>query len=155
MFDRKAWYKHRYYKRIEAGVCTRCGNILHVGQRECDVCRRAHARSYKSRCEKVKDYSRTKGKVNREKYWRQILEHYGAECACCGEKSSPIFLTVDHIHNDGAQHRRPSGGRMKAEKLWKWLIDSNYPEGFQILCWNCNCGKHRNGGVCPHQEKGR
>jgi hypothetical protein len=60
---------------------------------------------------------------------------------------------MDHINNDGAQHRRPSGGRMKAEKLWKWLIDNNFPEGFQILCWNCNCGKHRNGGVCPHQKK--
>ncbi len=25
------------------------------------------------------------------------------------------------------------------------------PEGFQVLCWNCNLGKYYNGGVCPHR----
>jgi hypothetical protein len=64
-----------------------------------------------------------------------------------------LFLTIDHINNDGAQHRRPSGRRMKGEKLTRWLILNNFPEGFQILCWNCNCGKSRNGGICPHQKK--
>lgn len=22
---------------------------------------------------------------------------------------------------------------------------------YQLLCFNCNCGRHRNGGVCPHK----
>jgi hypothetical protein len=22
-----------------------------------------------------------------------------------------------------------------------------------VLCYNCNCGRARNGGVCPHQQK--
>jgi hypothetical protein len=26
-----------------------------------------------------------------------------------------------------------------------------YPEGFQVLCMNCNWGRYRNGGVCPHE----
>ena len=28
----------------------------------------------------------------------------------------------------------------------------DFPEGFQILCFNCNAGKHRNGGRCPHEQ---
>jgi hypothetical protein len=152
VFDRKVWQRARYHRRIAAGLCSRCGRKPQLGQKECDKCRAAHASTYAKHCEKAKDYSRTKGRINRLRHWNKVLEHYGAQCACCSEKE-PIFLTVDHIHNDGAQHRRLSGGRMKAEKLWKWLVDNEFPEGFQILCWNCNCGKHRNGGICPHQTK--
>jgi hypothetical protein len=24
--------------------------------------------------------------------------------------------------------------------------------GFQVLCWNCNCGRAFNNGICPHVE---
>jgi hypothetical protein len=22
---------------------------------------------------------------------------------------------------------------------------------FQLMCWNCNCGRRLNDGICPHQ----
>ena len=25
------------------------------------------------------------------------------------------------------------------------------PDTIQILCFNCNCGRARNGGICPHE----
>lgn len=28
----------------------------------------------------------------------------------------------------------------------------NYPEGYQVLCYNCNCGKSINNGICPHLD---
>lgn len=34
----------------------------------------------------------------------------------------------------------------------EWLARHKYPEGFQLLCWNCNCGRAINGGICPHEE---
>jgi hypothetical protein len=33
------------------------------------------------------------------------------------------------------------------------LRRNNYPEGFQILCMNCQFGKRMNNGVCPHTSK--
>lgn len=70
----------------------------------------------------------------------------GFVCACCGETMEP-FLSIDHINNDGANHRRDVPRR----NLYKWLKVNNYPSGFQVLCMNCNFGKARNGGVCPHK----
>lgn len=149
----RSWQMRRYYTRKSLGLCTRCGKVpQQKGQKECNDCRKAHQKSYKKRCEKAKDYSRTKGRKNRALWWNQVLQHYGAKCSCCGE-TERMFLTLDHVNNDGYQHRLPSGGRMKAEKLYRWLILNNFPEGYQILCWNCNCGKHRNGGICPHTSK--
>ena len=80
-----------------------------------------------------------------------ILERYGRDCACCGE-SEFNFLTLDHINNDGAQHRREIGGKT-GYNMYRWLINNELPDGFQTLCYNCNCGKARNGGICPHKDK--
>ena len=70
----------------------------------------------------------------------------GYLCACCGE-TIEAFLSLDHINNDGADHRRAVDRR----KIYKWLKVNGYPEGFQVLCMNCNFGKARNGGICPHK----
>lgn len=78
-----------------------------------------------------------------------IVAYGGYRCACCGE-TEPLLLTLDHINNDGARHRRQLGGSMP---LYQWLRDNNYPPGFQVLCASCNLGRHRNGGVCPHQKR--
>jgi hypothetical protein len=31
-------------------------------------------------------------------------------------------------------------------------VKQGFPDGFQTLCFNCNVGKYKNGGVCPHQS---
>lgn len=74
------------------------------------------------------------------------MDHYGRECACCGE-SQVLFLCLDHVENDGAAHRKEQG---TGSKFMEWVVKNNYPQGFQVLCWNCNAGKHLNGGICPH-----
>jgi len=81
-----------------------------------------------------------------------VLQHYGGEipkCACCGEKEQ-MFLTIDHINDDGAEHRRKikRGG---GASFYYWLKLNNYPEGFQVLCFNCNHAKSLY-GKCPHQN---
>jgi hypothetical protein len=72
----------------------------------------------------------------------------GFRCNCCGE-TTEAFLTIDHVNNDGAQHRK----EVRIRAIYKWLQVNDYPEGFQILCYNCNIGKHRNKGVCPHHQE--
>jgi len=68
-------------------------------------------------------------------------------CACCGE-TEVSFLTLDHINNNGRNN--PKLGR---DKIYQRLKKENYPkeENLQVLCFNCNCGKQINEGVCPHQ----
>lgn len=68
------------------------------------------------------------------------------DCACCGEGDIG-FLTIDHTHGGGNAHRREVGG---GNNLLVWLKKQGYPEGFQVLCFNCNAGRYWNGGECPH-----
>jgi len=35
-------------------------------------------------------------------------------------------------------------------KFYRWLVENDFPEGFQILCHNCNFAKSHNPGGCPH-----
>lgn len=83
----------------------------------------------------------------------QVYEGYGNKCQCpdCPE-SDPRFLTVDHVNNDGhieRQGKKGSGG----EPMYRRIVRDGFPPTFQLLCFNCNLGKARNGGVCPHLDK--
>lgn len=82
---------------------------------------------------------------------KDVFSAYGGyKCACCGE-TEPLFLTIDHIENNGAEMRRNGTHSRGGTHFYQWLRKSGYPNGFQVLCMNCNLGKHRNGGVCPHK----
>ena len=78
-----------------------------------------------------------------------VLKHYGGSpphCACCGEWHI-VFLAIDHINGGGkAQSRFNKGG-----KIIDWIVRNKFPEGFQILCMNCNWAKHVT-KTCPHQK---
>lgn len=74
------------------------------------------------------------------------FEQYGGPiCKCCGETNIE-FLEMDHIENNGNEHRKKD---KKSCNLYSWLKSNNYPKGFQVLCCNCNWGK-RFLGICPH-----
>lgn len=91
--------------------------------------------------------------VMKERYHEQrqrAFSHYGAKCQCCGETGS-LFLTIDHIDNDGHLYRR-ARGNASHQGIYGWLVRQGFPAGFQVLCYNCNYGKHKNNGICPHQE---
>ena len=76
----------------------------------------------------------------------KVFTHYGGKCTCCGEFRIE-FLTLDHIMEDGATHRKTGVG---ASNLIMWAQARNYPNTIQILCWNCNHAKHIY-GECPHK----
>ena len=86
---------------------------------------------------------------SRRKLRDDTLEIYGGKCACCGETQDE-FLTFDHVNNDGNEWRRQTGIR-GSYAMCRWLRDNGWPTDYQILCFNCNIGKHINGGVCPHK----
>jgi hypothetical protein len=103
---------------------------------------------------KVKKYNICRGCENQrsknkdEQCKIETLAAYGNKCICCGEAAS-IFLTIDHINDNGAEERRqlnnPGGHR-----FYRLLKKQGYPkDNYQILCFNCNHAKHVL-GKCPH-----
>lgn len=68
------------------------------------------------------------------------------KCTCCGE-SRIEFLCMDHIHGDGNKHRKETP---EANRLAYWLKRNGFPEGFRVLCHNCNHSLG-NFGYCPHE----
>lgn len=98
---------------------------------------------------KVEDkrYRREYYLAHREEDWEkreqrklEVFTHYSGsppKCATCGETDITI-LTIDHINNDGAKHRRIQG---TGTRFYNWLKKNNYPTGFQVLCHNCNARK--------------
>lgn len=132
-----------YIRRKEAGLCQRCGKNPVDGFLKCEACEK---REYK--------YQSDKPEKQRERYRNlkdMVFQSYGGYvCNCCGE-TEPLFMCIDHINNDGADHRHKE--KIYGRNIYTWLRKNNYPEGFQVLCQNCNFGKFMNKGSCPHKTK--
>lgn len=83
----------------------------------------------------------------------KVLSHYSEMppyCACCKEKNM-AFLTIDHMNNDGIQHRKELK-MVGGINYYYWLVKNNYPKGMQVLCMNCNWGRAKNKNkICPHK----
>ena len=89
----------------------------------------------------------------RTKLRDDVRSHYGNQCACCGE-TEYVFLTLDYTQNDGAQHRQRLRPTRSNLGIYRDARKRDYPDYYQLLCMNCNYGKYRNNGVCPHQDEG-
>lgn len=125
--------------RRENGLCVKHGEPSRPGYVGCEKCVRSNKeRTYDS-------YYHLKDEV--------YHAYGGYVCRCCGE-SNPLFLTLDHIYNDGAKHRREIRNRSTGTwTMYGWLKANNYPSIMQVLCYNCNMGKARNKGICPHKHE--
>jgi hypothetical protein len=154
----KNWYRRE---------CKECVSTRH--KREADESRQAmreyNREYYRSNKERVDKLNTDWKKANPEKRRKTALSYYyrlqaeaveaygGFVCNWCGI-DEPFVLTIDHVNNDGNEHRKQIGS-IGGHKFYKWLKDNGYPPGFQVLCMNCNHAKYRNGGTIPESLKGR
>jgi hypothetical protein len=113
--------------------------------------RKTHPRDYKR--EYDQEYRKAHPNTTRQnqdyrlRVKLEVFNAYGgARCACCGEEHIE-FLSLDHIGNNGAEHRKS----VPATTLYNWIRKNGFPPGFQVLCMNCNFAKGHF-GKCPHQE---
>jgi hypothetical protein len=82
-------------------------------------------------------------------------------CNCCGLNNYLDFLAVDHVLGKKQMDSVPElvkigySSKLKDYFLYEWIMDNNFPDGFQILCHNCNFAKGypRNNGKCPLENK--
>lgn len=89
-------------------------------------------------------------KKGRDKQARtDAINNYGGKCACCGEANIE-FLQIDHIHGGGNKHRQQLDKSGSAgSRIYYWLRKNNWPDGYQVLCANCNWSSAMF-GYCPH-----
>lgn len=93
----------------------------------------------KDRIGKCRPCRRKRQREIRKEIKLKVIEHYSNGKMCCNYCGYDNInaLTIDHIDNNGAQDRRENkigtGNRMQG-----WLFRHDYPEGYQILCANCN-----------------
>jgi|SRR2546427_1121049 len=79
----------------------------------------------------------------------EILSHYSEgtpKCSCCN------FRKIEGLSIDHLKGRKSSGQSFDftSYRLYAWLKRNEYPEGYQVLCINCNSAKSDN-GICPHK----
>ena len=99
----------------------------YASSHHCIKCNHSYTDKTKQQAASIKTYERLK---------LEVFEKYGSKCSACGVTDFDV-LTVDHIAQDGAAHRRAqslTGGN----RMYYWLKKNNYPEGFRLLCYNCN-----------------
>lgn len=162
----KSMLKKRRAKRADAGLCdyAACANQRALGKTMCEqhlqqvgssivalrrkrkmiglcVCGKCPPLPNTSRCATCQARIIELRKTKRDR----VFNHYGGYiCKCCGE-TIELFLTIDHINGGGNNHRKKIG-----KKIINWLIRNDLPPGYQVLCFNCNCGRSKNNGICPH-----
>ena len=127
------------YRFNNPGNCTKCNRAIDdLRFKKCAHCRWHSTEGTRKEYEKLRN---------------ELIEYYSEGkncCACCGEKE-PMFLSLDHINNDGYTHRQETNSY--GSQFYKKMKAEGFPRILQVLCMNCNHGKMRNKGICPHKGK--
>jgi hypothetical protein len=147
-WDRENYYQHRDERREKERLYAAANkDKIRVYQRQRGIERReaGHNRTEEARARRRDYHASVKG---------QVLGHYSGgtpTCDCCGE-TNITFLTLDHKEK-GSEHRRSLAGRSGQKHMYLWAKQNSYPPMFDVKCFNCNTGRHINGGICPHETE--
>jgi hypothetical protein len=159
-----------YKKYKELGKCVRCGNERDIGKTRCSTCHKAHLayqeksknkaiangicryclinpkEDTKSMCASCLYKHGKKQKQNYQNLRQACLNGYGNKCACCGQNNHK-YLQLDHVDNDGAQHRKELfNNNHRKGSIYPWAFKNNFPDNLQLLCANCHQAKTLHGG---------
>lgn len=81
-----------------------------------------------------------------------VMQHYGnCRCKKCGIADMDV-LTIDHkdeAHGRAERKRLSTGFKASvglytnggSANLYRYLIENDFPQGYQVLCFNCNIKK--------------
>lgn len=137
----------RKQRNRKDGLCE-CGNQVEGFFKKCCKCRDWARKWRDSNRDRINSNQRAK----RLALKLQVFNTYGGcICKCCGETNLE-FLSIDHVNNDGAKHRKTIFGKNKVGgSFYEWLKKNNFPIdiGLRVLCMNCNFSLGHF-GYCPH-----
>lgn len=125
------WYPS--LKKKNSKICKKCNTkIGNEWKTQNPIKTQEYSKRYYERHPK---YNIPWGRQNRLDIREEMIKAYGGKCAHCGI-DNPIVLDIDHIDNNGGEHRKQG---MWGWKLYRWLRKNNYPkDNYQLLCRNCN-----------------
>ena len=109
-------------------VCA-CGKNAAKGRKKCNRC---------SKSPEAWAASHERRRQRRQAERLDLVEAYGGKCVEC-DIDDPDVLVLDHINDDGAEHRKRVGN----QNVYTDLIKRGYPDEVQLLCANCNLRKER------------
>ncbi len=130
-------------------LCSKCKEIKPINR---FAIRTDQGNKLRKEC---KDCTNKRINKLRANYRKQVFDHYGWVCKCCGE-NEPTFMVIDHINNDGYLDKMKYGRKRKLiskDLYYKIIFVEKFPKGkYQTLCHNCNFGKW-DGRICPHHQR--
>lgn len=166
---------NKYQEYKELGLCRRCGAEPLEGKTRCQKChekhleygRRAKEKALsaglcrtclvnqivegKSQCQECLDATNQRERDRYQQWREECIQRYGGCCSCCG-LTCQKYLQLDHVNDDGADHRREiANGR--GGSLYKWAVANDFPNRLQLLCANCHQAKTVYGGCSPEDHE--
>lgn len=136
------------FKKSEGYITHKCRKCYNLTQK------RYKASARKRRASDPKYLSRRNFDARRQaaRTRSRVIGHYSGgsmRCSWCHEDDYMV-LTIDHINNDGAAHRKNG---VVGSRLYRFLVKNKFPPGFDVLCMNCNLAKKINGGTNPEHRR--
>ena len=144
---------HPKEKHFAHGLCSSCYYKTDKQRAKQREWYRKNRKSRIAHCDKWRRENPQKvNKIQRDRHTKfkgLVFDGYGNKCYCCGEEEA-LFLNLDHVNGNGKQDRKEHGGNQTNFLLS--IIKRDFPKEYRILCFNCNCGRQLNNGVCPHKK---
>ena len=130
-----------YYKNLEAQREYNRAYHARTKERRAEVSKKSYQTNKDDICTQHRAYNQT--------VRLDVLTHYGGQCACC-EEAQLEFLALDHTDGGGNKHRKEL--KKWGSAYYLWVKKNGYPEGYRVLCHNCNqsLGHY---GYCPHDAQ--
>ncbi len=145
--NREYYQKHReerkkYYQEHKGEILAkrkeyRKGYYQQHKERLRVVCKINKERYREKYPEKYLENTRRYALVQRRKLKLEVFTHYSRglpRCASCDE-GRLACLSIDHINGRSSEEKRKTG--LKGATFYRWLKVNGYPNGFQVLCMNC------------------
>lgn len=115
---------------------------------ECKECKKQYDIQYQITHQVKYQQYRNSHKEKSKEYQKQyntrlknlVFQHYENQCTGCRIKDTRL-LQIDHINNDGAEHRRQLSPKTRGSSgayFYLWIIKNNFPTNLQLLCANCH-----------------
>ena len=122
-------------------LCSYCKQLKSVN---CFIKNKVYTCGLGSVCQSCqKWYARIKSRILK----MEFIIAYGGYCQCCGEDKIEL-LTVEHIRNNGHNLIYDSN----IIQLILILKVKGWPEGYTVLCYNCNLSSKGDRPCCHTEE---
>ena len=139
-----------YYHRLSPPSKYCCRQCYHEDRYLGAICNHNECDTPVSKLSKSGYCKKHRGFADYQKHKAILYKELGDKCACCGERDL-MFLTVDHVNNDGGKLRKQKSAHARPHLMLK--LHRENPGSLQLLCMNCNHAKMRNDGELYRPEK--